>query len=80
MMTGPDEFRSLEVRTTWLQAVATAMLTLISWEWRVTQSGLPGCLKVMIRKGSELFNQSPDPARRRRRVAKGKGNWSVTTA
>ncbi len=43
--------------------------------------GLPGCLKakslveasplyeVMIRKGGELFNQSPDPARRRRRVA-----------
>jgi len=42
--------------------------------------GLPGCLKVMIRKGGELFNQSPNPARRRRRVAKGKGNWSVTTA
>jgi len=32
--------------------------------------GLPGCLKVMIGKGGELFNQSPDPARRRRRAAK----------
>ena len=42
--------------------------------------GLPGCLKVMIGKGGELFNQSPNPARRRRRVAKGKGNRSVTTA
>ncbi len=46
----------------------------------VCAPGVPGCLKVMIRKGGELFNQSPNPARRRRRVAKGKGNWSLTTA
>jgi len=36
--------------------------------------------KVGFEKANHAFNQSPDPARRKRRVAKGKGNWSVTTA